>query len=52
MRGLFVYETEYVAIRLAINQWRPYLQFGEFYIFTDQNILSHLTEQRLYIVGQ
>jgi hypothetical protein len=27
LRGLFIYEKEYIAILLAIDQWRPYLQF-------------------------
>lgn len=31
-RGLSVYEKEYLAILLAVQQWRPYLQLKEFKI--------------------
>jgi hypothetical protein len=44
MRGLSTYEKEYVAILLAIDQWRSYLQCGEFVVFTDQKSLVHLNE--------
>jgi hypothetical protein len=47
-RGLSVYEKEYLAILLAVQQWRPYLQIGEFLIRTDHKSLSHLTDQRLH----
>jgi hypothetical protein len=42
-RTVYVWK-KYVAIFLAIEQWRPYIQLGEFYIFTGQKSLSHLTE--------
>jgi hypothetical protein len=38
-RGLSTYEKEHLAILLAINQWRPYLQVGEFHIVTDQRVM-------------
>jgi hypothetical protein len=44
MRGLSTYEKEYVALLLAVEQWRPYLQLGEFHIYTDQKSLSYLNE--------
>jgi hypothetical protein len=47
-RGLSVYEKEYLAILLAVQQWRPYLQFAEFVIRTDHKSLTHLTDQRLH----
>jgi hypothetical protein len=47
MRGLSTYEKEYVAILLAIEQWRPYLHFGEFTIVIDHKSISHMNEQRL-----
>jgi hypothetical protein len=52
MRGLSINEKEYVAILLAIEQWRSYLQCGEFIIATDQKSLSYLNEQRLHIAWQ
>lgn len=51
-RGLSTYEKEYMAILLAVQQWRPYLQHGEFVIFTDQRSLSMLSEQRLHTTWQ
>lgn len=46
-RGLSTYEKECMAILLAVDQWRSYLQFGEFIIRTDQRSLVHLRDQRL-----
>jgi hypothetical protein len=51
-RGLSVYEKEYLAILLAIQQWRPYLQLREFVILTDHKSLVHLTDQRLHTEWQ
>jgi hypothetical protein len=48
LRGFSTYEKEYIAILLAIDQWRSYLQYNEFHIYTDQKSLSHLNEQRLH----
>ena len=36
-----------MAILLAVDHWRSYLQFGEFIIRTDQRSLIHLDDQRL-----
>ena len=47
-RGLSTYEKEYLAILVAVEQWRHYLQCGEFIIYTDQRSLVHLNEQRLH----
>jgi hypothetical protein len=44
LRGLSTYEKEHVAILLAVEQWRFYIQFGEFCIATDQKGLSLLNE--------
>lgn len=33
--GLSAYEKEYLAILLVVQQWRSYLQLGEFVIYTD-----------------
>jgi transposase InsO family protein/ribosomal protein L21E len=44
---LSTYEKECMAILLAIDKWRSYLQHQEFLIRTDQKSLLHLAEQRL-----
>lgn len=31
-----MYEKEYLAILIAVDQWRSYLQHGEFVIFTKE----------------
>lgn len=46
-QGLSTYEKEYLAILMAVDKWRQYLQHGEFFIYSDHRSLSHLTEQRL-----
>ena len=47
-RGLSTYEKEYMAILLAVDQWRSYLQQAEFLVHTDDASLAHLTDQRLH----
>jgi hypothetical protein len=51
-RCLSVYEKEYLAILLAVQQWRSYLQCAEFVIRTDHQSLTHLTDQRLHTEWQ
>lgn len=51
-QGLSAYEKEYMAILIAVEQWRSYLQLGKFIIFTDQKSLTHLTDQRLHTIWQ
>lgn len=46
-QGLSTYEKEYLAIIVAVEQWRPYLQHAQFIIQTDQRSLVHLEQQRL-----
>lgn len=46
-QGLSTYEKECLAIMMAVDHWRPYLQFQEFQTLTDHHSLMHLTEQRL-----
>lgn len=46
IKGLSTYEKEYLAILIAVDQWRQYLQPAEFVISTDQKSLIHLNEQR------
>lgn len=51
-RGLSMYEKEYLAILVAIEQWCSYLQHAEFTIFTDQCSLMHISDQRLHTPWQ
>lgn len=46
-QGLFIYEKEYLAILIIVEQWRTYLQLAKFVIFTDQKSLTHLNDQGL-----
>jgi hypothetical protein len=51
-QGLSTYEKEYVVVLLAAEQWRSYLQLGEFTIVTYHKSLLHLNEQRLHTPWQ
>lgn len=42
-----VYEKEFLAVIMAIDKWRQYLQRGPFAIVTDHKSLCHLQEQQL-----
>jgi hypothetical protein len=42
--GLYIYEKEYLAILVAVQQRRLYLQLGEFVIRTDHKSLTNLTQ--------
>ena len=44
---LSIYEKEFLALIMAIEKWRSYLQRQEFTIRTDHKSLSYLTEQNL-----
>lgn len=44
---LSTYEKECIAILMAIDKWRAYLQHQKFSIFTDHISLLHITEQRV-----
>jgi hypothetical protein len=46
-QGRSTYEKECLAILLAVDKWRSYLQHREFIIRTDKRSLQHLGEQRL-----
>jgi hypothetical protein len=45
---LSIYEKEFLALIMAVDKWRPYLQRQEFIIRTDHRSLSYLTEQTLH----
>ena len=51
-QGLSTYEKEYMAILAAMDQWKHYLQFGKFHIFTYQKSLIQLSEQMLHTPWQ
>jgi hypothetical protein len=51
-KGLSTYEKEYMAILLAVEHWRTYLQHAEFVIHTDHCSLAHLEDQRLHTPWQ
>lgn len=51
-QGLSAYEKEYLAILMAVEQWRHYLLQAEFVIHTDHRSLIHLNEQRLHTPWQ
>lgn len=46
-KNLSIYE-EFLALIMAVEKWRPYLQRQEFIILTDHRSLSYLNEQNLY----
>lgn len=46
-QGLSTYEKESLAIMLAVDHWRSYLQHAEFFIKTDHRSLAFLDDQRL-----
>jgi hypothetical protein len=52
LQGLSTYEKEYLAILMAVDQWRSYLQHAEFHIVTDHKSLVQLMEQRLHTPWQ
>lgn len=45
-KGLSTYEKECMAVLLAVDKWRSYLQQQEFILKTDHRSLLFLTEQR------
>jgi hypothetical protein len=46
-QGLSTYEKECLAILMAVDHWRHYLQTSSVTILTDQKSLTHLDDQRL-----
>ena len=42
-----IYEKEFLALIMAVEKWRQYLQRQEFIIRTDHQSLAYLTEQNL-----
>jgi hypothetical protein len=46
-RKLSIYEKEFLAVIMAIDKWRQYLQRGPFTILTDHKSLCNLADQQL-----
>jgi hypothetical protein len=46
-RKLSVYEKEFLAVIMAVDKWRQYLQIGPFTILSDHKSLSNLCNQQL-----
>jgi hypothetical protein len=46
-RKLSVYEKEFLAVMLAVDKWRQYLQRGPFLILTNHKSLCNLSDQHL-----
>jgi hypothetical protein len=46
-KKLSIYEKEFLAVIMAVDKWRQYLQRGSFTIITDHKSLSNLTDQHL-----
>lgn len=46
-RKLSIYEKEFLAVIMAIDKWRQYLQRGLFTILTDHKSLCNLADQQL-----
>ncbi|KAM0887617.1 hypothetical protein ACQ4PT_028880 [Festuca glaucescens] len=44
---LSIYEKEFLALIMAVERWRPYLQRSEFLIKTDHHSLCYLDDQNL-----
>jgi hypothetical protein len=44
---LSIYEKEFLALLMAVDRWRPYLQRDEFIIRTDHHSLCFLEDQTL-----
>jgi hypothetical protein len=44
---LSIYEKEFLALIMAVERWRPYLQRAEFIVKTDHHSLSYLDDQVL-----
>lgn len=51
-KSLSIYEKEFLALIMAVERWRSYLQRGEFIIKTDHQSLTYLEDQTLHSTMQ
>ena len=47
-KTLSIYEKEFLALIMAVDKWRHYLERGEFFIQTDHKSLAYLKDQNLH----
>lgn len=47
-KNLSIYEKEFLALIMAVDKWRHYLQRQKFTIITDHKSLAYLNEQNLH----
>lgn len=47
-KALSIYEKEFLALIMAVERWRHYLQRNEFLIVTNHKSLAYLNEQNLH----
>ena len=47
-QGLSIYEKELLAVLMAAERWRHYLEGEKFVIKTDHEILKFILQQRLH----
>jgi len=47
-KALSIYEKEFLALIMAVERWRHYLQRQEFLIVIDHKSLAYLNEQNLH----
>ena len=47
-KNLSIYEKEFLALIMAVEKWRHYLQRQEFIVLTDKKSLAYLNEQNLH----
>jgi len=46
--GLSIYKKEYLAILMAVDKWRHYLEQDQFIIQTDHESLTYLLDQKIH----